>query len=367
MIYTKNKEANNILKNILELCNKIILDNCKPTTILLAGSYARGEGLVVKRKKKIQFISDIDLYILGPKYLKKKIPHINADINNQVSTSFNNKLDVNIQYMDIDSQHDDLSALDLKYQTILLYGTPIHKEIHLNENRALRTSIRFLMAKSKYLLTINKNTSKEDTILACSRSYAEIITVLSAKAGIYKPTYQDRCNIVKKVRFNKVNRKLIKRAIKFTQYKLGHSEKFTQNKDDIFKQAIYDLFSIWTIILGISTEDVIKADKTFRDSLTKEFFSPFIEESFDRKFGIQKPPFMKLWLFFAQLYDLIPFLILSKRRKIENVYIIGVISPYIAIYQQIIKSLSKSLYSNHSNNIELVKLWDLNARRRYHF
>ena len=367
MIYTKNKEANNILKNVLEVCKEIILYYCKPTAILLAGSYARGEGMVVQKKNKIHFISDIDLYIIGPKYLKKKISSINTDINSNIPTLFNNELDINLQYMDINNQHDDLSALDLKYQTKLLYGKPIHKSIHSNKNRALRTAIRFLMSKSKYLLTINKDTSKEDTILACSRSYAEIITVLSAKAGIYKPTYQDRCNIVKKVRFNKVNRKLIKRAIKFTQYKLGHSEKFVKNKDDILKQAIDDLFSIWSIILKIPIEEVIKADKTFRDSLTKEFFSPFIEESFDRKFGIQKPPFMKLWLFFAQVYDLIPFLVLLKRRKIENIYIKGVISPYIAIYQQIIKSLSKPLYSNYSNNIKLLKLWDLNARRRYHF
>lgn len=360
MKYTKNQQANRILRRILATCEEVILSECDPIAILLAGSYARGEGMVIQKNDKIHFISDIDVYLLGKKSLKKQIRVINDKINKVVGED----IDINLQYMDIASQHDDISAIDLKYQTVLLYGYPVHKSIDVNTTRALRTSIRFLMSKSKYLLLLDNQMSKEEVVNVCSRAYAEMATVLCSKAGIYKTTYLERCNTINKIRFSSIPQSLIKRIVRFTKHKLGFVERFEEGKVRIYHQTISDLCIIWSSILKIPIMEVKNGGDIFKKRLAEEFFSPYMEEAFDKFLSVSHPPFRSLWIKLIQIYDLVPFLILLKKRKIKNVYIPGLISPYIWIYSQIIGSLSKLQFKRDTY---LVRLWDLNARRRYHF
>lgn len=359
MKYTLNKKADVIIHNILTKCQNIILSFCSPQTILLAGSYARGEGMVVTQQGELKFISDIDIYIFGNRFIKKSLKKASDQIQQQIKN-----IEVNIQYMDVNSQHDDLSAIDLKYQTKLLYGEPIHKNIKINETRALKTAIRFLMSKSKYLLLIDKNTTKKEIIDICSRTYAEIATVLCCKAGIYKITYLERCNTIKKIRFSMVNRDILDRISRFTRHKLGYKENFKEGKLKIYRQTIFDLFTIWSLILKIPKSEVANGTKIFQNNLKEAFFGPYIEEVFERIFGIATPPAKSLWINLAQIYDYIPFLFIQLRNKNQNVYIPPVASPYIWIYSRITNSLNKPY---PEKNEALARLWDLNAHRRYHF
>ena len=360
MNYTKNPKANHILQKVILVCEDIILSYCHPIEILLAGSYARGEGMITTKNNKIHFISDLDIYIIGKKSIRHNLWAINNKINQSVKKEYD--VDINLQYMDVNSQHDDLSAIDLKHQTILLYGYPVHKTIDVNIKRALRTSIRFLMSKSKYLLLLDKEMSKEEVINICSRAYAEMATVLCSKAGIYKTTYLERCNTIKKIRFPTIKKSLIERVVKFTKHKLGYTEKFDEGKIKIYHQTISDLCKVWAFLLKIPTEDVKSGSQIFKKRLADEFFSPYMEEAFDRIFGFSNPPFKSFWIKLIQIYDLFPFLL--KKGQIKNIYIHGLTSPYIWIYSQIIGSLSKLEFKRDT---QLVKLWNLNAGRRYHF
>lgn len=358
MNYTKIPEANRRLTTILKICEELILSNCRPIAILLAGSYARGEGLVIKHHNKLKFISDLDVYIIGEKSLKPKMAKIDNLLRKKIKD-----VEVNIQYMNAGYQHDDLSTLDLKYQTKLLYGQPVHESIHINEQRALKTSIRFLMAKSKYLLFIGKDTSKNDTILFCSRVYAEMATVLCSKAGIYKSTYLGRYSTIKKIRFPGINKNIIERIVRFTKYRIGHEATFNEGKLHIYHQTVKDLFAIWSFILKIPIKEVAGATSVFQKALEDAFFGPYVDEVFERIFRLTKPPVRQFWIKLAQIYDLIPFLFLQFKSKDKNVYILRV-SPYIWIYSRIISSINRP-YPEKNN--ELAELWDFNAHRRYHF
>ena len=289
---------------------------------------------------------------MGDSKLKKLIRKINNHINDLLP--FN--LDVNLQYMSL-SQHDDISALDLKYQTKLIYGRPIHQNIIINEHRALKTSLRYLMAKSKYLLKINKETPYYDILYYCSKTYAEIVTVLCCSLGVYKSKYLQRCLILQK--FKIINKDIVNRAVKFTKFKIGYGISLTQNKHKIYKQTISDLNKTLSFILKVPLKDVRIASPLFKRKLEYAFFNPFLEEAFDKTLRL---PFKWIFIKFIEIYDCIPFLLLLKQQKIKNIYIPWFISPYISLYQQIISNLNHHKYSP-----ELVYLWDLNARRRYHF
>lgn len=339
MIYTKNKRANKLIVSIINSCKQIIISKCQPDELLLGGSYSRGEGLVLNTKNFV-FVSDLDIYIIGKREIANTIKQINITISNKIFKLYNSKIDINLQYVNINKQHDDMSTLDLKYQSKLIYGQPLHKSIKINEERALKTAIRFLMAKSKYLLYIKKGTPKKEVITICSKVYAEMSVVLCSKQGVYRPTYFERCLILKNI--NNLDKKMVDRIIKFTKYKIGFNENFHQNKTDIYNQTLEDLFLVWSLILNIPLNTVKETGNIFKQKLTEAFFEAFIEEFFDKHFGIKNPPYKKVWLYLIQIYDCIPLLVLFKRYKIQNVYIDEVTSPYIQIYQRIMSSLSKN-------------------------
>lgn len=345
------------------MCIQVVLLNCKPEAILLAGSFARGRGLVVGNGPKFKFISDLDIYVVGNNSVKRSLRRTQKILSCILEEVYG--LQIGLQFIDLRKQHDDFSALDIKYQTKTLYGSSIRSRIKINEKRALNTSIRFLMAKSRHLLYITPSTSRSETILVCSRTYAEITTILSSYyLKQYKPTYLERCRLVNKAAFPGLDKKFINRVVKFTKIKLGFKQDITGSKKDIFIQTIQDLNKTFSFILNIPVDSILKVDELFKERLTQAFFEPYLEEIFERFFKIRTVPFEKALLYLVQAYDLIPTLRLFRKNKIKNVYIGEVISPYIWIYRSMLKEFNSK---KEKMNTQLDILWNIHANRREHF
>lgn len=207
-------QLNDIVKEILDISKK---NDIKVKSIILGGSFGRGEGSVLINGDEIVPLKDYDFAIIVKKKPSNDLIHI---IKDQVYEKLKmknpeKKNDFHLSSFLIDTWFTtenilalikDIRIYELKEASIVLWGEDIRPKIQLKkEDIPFSSALRFLFEKStgliahfsyKYLQGAHINNSEKILILyECYKTYVEICTVLCFLMDCYEPSFEKRMNL----------------------------------------------------------------------------------------------------------------------------------------------------------------------------
>jgi len=301
MTYTTSKEVDKIVGKHLEVINKIILENCSPKTIILFGSYGKGEGTIFNNKP----FNDYDIYIVED---KKRNDEFYEELGKKASKeigfggeefieTLNESYDRNkffhvdirgLQYKKLNKLKKGQRTFEIKYASKILYGEDVRSKINVEESDiSLSEAWRHAFNKScLLLLSMNKerlnNNFKNDerliiayysikTFLAC----CDILLILRNR---FKPTYQERNKLFKELyssEFPELVKKIdfaTKLKLNFQISKIKDVVKFWKEARDTLYFAVYLLAKT----LGIEEKDKIKLMQGIYKKLPFAYFDPYL-------------------------------------------------------------------------------------------
>lgn len=215
--YTEHHNYNidsQISQHMQIITHEILRSFGKVDSIILAGGFGRGEGTIkFLSNEKIKPLKDYDLFIISDNNISSR------EYSNLMDTIYA-KLDIDplarlsaapgifsitlqiIPKKKLDRLPPDISTIDLKFASKVIYGKDLRTKIALNINDiALASGAIVLLNKVTALLEILDHTLmnehlnteiKESTIYACGKTYIEICTALSIIKKKYLPSYRER-------------------------------------------------------------------------------------------------------------------------------------------------------------------------------
>jgi hypothetical protein len=189
---------------------RVFGSNC---TIILAGSFGRGEGSVrVERGKNPIPLNDYDVYVITDEKVDQKIhtemeERILKDLSQLTGSDLvNDKFVVGVEVVPRDSLPrllPDISTYEMKTASQILYGPDVRNLIPVtSKDIALGSGAITLFHRTIALLEnvepehlAEKNYPEEtrlETVRETCKVYTEICTSLSLIGGFYKPSYKER-------------------------------------------------------------------------------------------------------------------------------------------------------------------------------
>jgi hypothetical protein len=199
------------------ICNEI-LEVAEPISIVLIGSFGRGEGSVIHEGRSISALRDYDILLV----LIKKLPpavlsRIKKKINNRLGygRAVNQELDLPIFGLSLTQltpdelfHLNDIKILELKLASRILYGKDFRKNLKVSvEGLPLSSSARFLfnsilglisVFKTKYIENPLAGLEKVNLVYECGKMYIEMGTILALLGKMYRPRYSERCQVIRK-------------------------------------------------------------------------------------------------------------------------------------------------------------------------
>src|SRR3989344_4239525 len=147
MIFTKNKKVNKEVEKKLKIVTKILVDNLKPRTVLMYGSFGKGEGSILNKK---EVFNDFDVYaITNNKVDDKELDRVAKEAANAIGmgggefvetdgTNYDRKkffhVDLRaIPVNNLKSLRKTIRTFEIKYSTQVLYGEDTRNLININE------------------------------------------------------------------------------------------------------------------------------------------------------------------------------------------------------------------------------------------
>jgi len=305
MSYTKINDDRIDKKIDLEMgivCEEI-LKIIKPISIILFGGFGRGEGSVQILGDEITVSKDYDTLVV----VKKKLPpsviyEISANIHRRLDRT--NPLDSItmemgsgvslVQYTIADFLYfRDVKTYEIKVASKLIWGEDIREKIPVKvEDLSPWNGVRFLLRKppglcasfpAVYLKELPTGAEKKTLIHECHRVYLDGGVLLTILAGIYRPTYSERSEVIKKS-LKKSLPDLIERIpdlaekIEYlTDFKMFPSEERYAAIDPVklWFETRKDLgIILWYFAercLGIKTRDLAELFEVYNTKLNKDF------------------------------------------------------------------------------------------------
>ncbi len=301
MTYTISKEVDKIVENHLEIIKKVILGNCNPKSIILFGSYGKGEGTIFNNKP----FNDYDLYLVEEKKnndkfyeeLGKKaslaIGYGGEEFIETLNESYDRTkffhVDIRgLQYNRLNKLKKGQRTLELKYASKILYGEDIRSKINIEESDiSLSEAWRHVFNKScLLLLSMNKerfngnfkNDEKLITAYYSIKTFLACCDILLILKGRFKPTYQERNKLFKEMYQNELP-DLVKKVDFATKLKLNFQINKIKDVVKFWKEARDTLyFSVYLLskTLGIDEKDKIKLLHEIYIKLPFEYFDPYL-------------------------------------------------------------------------------------------
>jgi len=298
MTYTLSKEVDEIVKNHLEIIKKIILENCNPRSIILFGSYGKGEGTMLNN----QPFNDYDIYLVED---KKRNDKFYEDLGKKSSKAIgfggeefvetqnesydkNKFFHVDIRGLNLNKLKKTTRTFEIKYASQILYGEDVRSKINIQESGiSLSEAWRHAINKScLLLLSMNKerfngNFKKDEKLIA---AYYSIKTFLACNEMLlilknrFKGTYQERNKLFKEL-YSKEFPDLVKKNDFATKLKLNLE--MTKIKDVVkfWKEARDTLYFTTYLLaktLGIEEKDKLKLMHKIYMKLPFEYFDPYL-------------------------------------------------------------------------------------------
>lgn len=344
-------------RDMKTICNEI-LETAEPISIVLIGSFGRGEGSVIHEGGSISALRDYDILLV----LRKKLPpvvlhRIEKKINNRLGYGMvvNQELDLPIfglsliQLTPDELFHlNDIKILELKLASRILYGKDFRKKLKVSaEGLPLSSSARFLfnsilgliaVFKTKYLEKPPVGLEKVNLAYECGKMYIEMGTILTLLGRMYRPTYSERCEIIRKNlknRFPDLLRKapsLDRKIDFFTNLKLfPDMSKFEEIEPvALWFETRRDLEHVLKFFmlryLRIKTNNFMNfCDACFRN-MSKIYLDDVISFYLKRKYGISSKLITRLVNFIYR--HLIGFKYMVRLRKEEGMIATGALRDF---------------------------------------
>lgn len=219
MSYTqlKDKRIDNKIEQELRIVCEEVLRVVKPVSIILFGSYGRGEGSAEIREREVIVAKDYDILLV----VRKRIPpsviyRMSGNIHKRLGRT--NPLDsitlemdsgVSLLQFTVDEllYFRDAKAYEIKEASRLLWGEDVRDRISVTpEDLSPWNGIRFLLHTSlglcasfptKYLTEPPTGEEKKTLVHECSRVYLDGAVLLTMLLKNYRPTCRERALVIK--------------------------------------------------------------------------------------------------------------------------------------------------------------------------
>jgi len=291
------------LRNIIDIIRENV-PNVR--SILLSGSFGRGEGSVEIVNNKVTPLKDFDIYVIVNKIpsqsckdlLNKKIS-LNLGLPVNPTSKFAGfHVDVSFYTEFLLRSYPDIVRWELKHASLLRYGEDARFIIPWKiEDIPLFNGLRFLFEKATGLTAyfsneyvINGSIGEEKSkllIYECYKTYVEIVSVLCLAMGCYEPSYKTRLALFrKKIKqelpdLYKKAPKLEEYAAKGTEFKLkprfgnveeNISELWFQTRDTLCEVLKY----YFRKSLNVEVNSFTASYEELRKAMAYQYYKPFV-------------------------------------------------------------------------------------------
>ncbi|MFC2067154.1 hypothetical protein ACFLUO_08950 [Chloroflexota bacterium] len=219
MSYTqlKDERIESKIEQELNIVCEEILKVIKPVSIILFGSYGRGEGSAQIIDDKVIVTKDYDTLLVMNKSISPSVIYrISENIHKRLGRtnpldSVTMEMDSGVSLLQFTTDEllyfRDAKAYEIKEASKLLWGEDIRDRISLKaEDLSPWNGIRFLLHTSlglcaafstKYLQESPAREDKKTLVHECSRVYLDGSVLLTILAGNYRPTCRERASVIK--------------------------------------------------------------------------------------------------------------------------------------------------------------------------
>lgn len=196
----------------LDILCDLILEYVDPISILLLGSFGRGEGSVLVKDGEALPMKDYDLLLV---FHKSPNQELIKQIENEAYERLNYSKPANRDFLysefviDIDhttidklTRFSHVAVYEIKSNSMLLFGLDVRNDITLGIDDISPTAgLHFLFMKcigllSHFSMSLFNNgpdsSKRNQVIYECGKTYIEICTALSLLGGFYSPSYHER-------------------------------------------------------------------------------------------------------------------------------------------------------------------------------
>lgn len=208
----KNPAIEKAIAGHLDIIREEILSEFEPITILLSGSFGRGEGTVIMEGGRVRPLKDYDiLVVVKHKFPPERISQIEARILYRIGES-RTKSDFRFAGFTVSIDQTtirrlrlfpDIATYEIKAGSHLIYGQDVRRKISLGpRDIPLSNGLRFLFKKVLGLIfqlepDIFQNEPVDADrirylIYECMKAWVEIGTATSLIGGVYAPSYSQR-------------------------------------------------------------------------------------------------------------------------------------------------------------------------------
>jgi hypothetical protein len=308
MKYTHSSEADEIVERELKTIKKIILKKIPGIiSIILFGSFGRGEGSYIRENGKIELIGDYDMYIITKKRVNedflekiseecaKSINAGNFEIVKNINQPYERKrffhVDIrNVVYNKLRKLLPMQRTIDLKNSRVI-YGENLLNKIP-DVELSLSEALRPLFNRANYLLA-SSGREKEVKAIASIKAIIDSCSCLLMAEKKYDSRCKNRNQIFQQLDFPARFKKLVDKA---TKLKLeGHSNK---NPDKLWEESKEFLGYSLKYILKKQSRKNLETWKEIGDyiafKLPYTYFNPYILHYFHSKYFFPVQYYMNL-------------------------------------------------------------------------
>jgi hypothetical protein len=361
---SNDKNIEEKIQGDLDIICDEILKKTIPVSIILTGSFGRGEGSVIVFNTRTIPLNDYDILLL----MEEKIPeHVLKNIEGRIydrlhySRPETRKIvfsDFTISLfqttLDDIKSYANVGSYEIKTRSRLLYGKDFRNKIPLTINDIpVATGFHFLFNKlihllgnfsSAYLENPPQGKEKIFLVYTCGKAYIEMGTALSILAGDYRPGYSDR-NEFLRTGFAGLFPELVKKSPElyrkidyFTQLKLSPDPDRYSALDPValWFETRQDLLSVIDYYLQASkgkksgTDRISLSDDLYH-STKKNYFHGQFKYFIRVKYGINSDLLATLLNRLYQRYTSIEFYSQSKDQERNTVSVL-LESPILKIF-----------------------------------
>lgn len=293
------KQIKNKVDADIEIIKKIILENIKPISIVLFGSFSKYEGFVEVKNGKVTPLNDYDLYLITKKKLSDKfLDKLGVKCSKAIGRGGyeyaespeevydKNKffhVDLrNIRLKDLGKLLPTLRTFALKRAKII-YGENVLNKIP-DVNPPFSEAVRYLFNKM-HQLVLSKGTNKLYETIHIAKVYTDVCTSLLTYENKYVSSYEERNKVFQKLDYPKELKNKIDWATK-----LRFDFKPLKDTKTEWSRAAY-----W---VGFALRKIL-IDKL---NLKREDWNYIITQTYKKLPYIYFKPYLKINLFFSQYY-----------------------------------------------------------------
>ncbi len=333
-------------------------------SILLAGSFGRGEGSVEIVNNEVRPLKDYDIYVIVDRIPSKRCKHVlDRKIRSSLGlpesgTSKFSGFNVDIFFYTklLLKLYLDITLWELKYASFLLYGEDVRPIIPWKiQDIPLSNGLRFLFEKAtgltvyfseKYVSNGNIDEKRSRLLIyECFKTYVEIASVLCLAMKCYEPSYRKRLVLFqKKIKQGKpflsqeVSH-LVEYIIKGTEFKLNPEfGKVEESPVDLWFQTRDTLCEVLKYYFEVSLN--VKVDswtayenEELRIAMAHNYYKPMVQ-AFLASLGIRSEFLTRivnlLFLTYQKLQTV--FYLLRKEKTLHLRPLFRLQSPLMTLY-----------------------------------